>query len=77
MYFQIIDEIKHKKVVAIGKSIREISRLRKIYGDGKWRKMKGITRVRLSDKTICGVEIHSYEAHGIEKKEFKIKRIID
>ena len=77
MYFQIIDEIKHKEVVAIGKSIREISRLRKIYGDGKWRKMKGITRVRLSDKTICGVEIHWYEAHGIGKKEFKIKRIID
>ena len=77
MYFQIIDEIKHKEVVAIGKSIHEISRLRKIYGDGKWRKMKGITRVRLSDKTICGVEIHWYEAHGIGKKEFKIKRIID
>lgn len=76
MYFKIIGEIKDKEVIAVGRSIREISRLRRIYGDKRWRKLKGIATVRLSDNTICNAEIHWYEAHGIGKKEFKIKRII-
>ncbi len=49
----------------------------KYMGGDNWRKMKGITRVRLKDKTICTAEIHWYEAHGIGKKEFKIKRILE
>ena len=77
MYFEIIGEIEQKGTIAIGKSIREISRLRRVYGDGKWRKLRGITRIRLGDKSICTAEIHWYEAHGIGKKEFKIKRIIE
>ena len=77
MYFEIIGEIRDKETIADGKSIREISRLRKIYVGGNWRKMKGITKVRLKDKTICTAEIHWYEAHGIGKKEFKIKRILE
>ena len=44
-------------------------------GAAGWRKRKGIARVRLSDGTICLAEIHWYEAAGIGRKEFKIKRL--
>lgn len=48
-----------------------------MYGSGRWRKVKGIAKVKLSDNTIYNAEIHWYEAHGIGKKQFKIKRLLD
>jgi len=36
--------------------------------------MKGQATVELSDGTILLAEIHWYEAHGIGKKEFKLKK---
>lgn len=77
MNFEIIGEIITRKTIASGNSIREVARLRKIYGAGRWRKLKGMAKVRLPDKTICKAEVHWYEAHGIGKKEIKIKRILD
>lgn len=62
---------------AVGRKIRELARLRKQYGRGRWRKRKGIARVRLADETVHVAEIHWYEATGIGKKEFKIKRYLD
>ena len=38
---------------------------------------KGIARVRLSNGTVRLAEVHWYEAHGIGRKELKIKRYID
>lgn len=75
--FEIISKITDHETIAIGKSIRELPRLRKMYGRGRWRKMKGIAAVKLSDNTIHTAEIHWYEAHGIGKKQFKIKRLLD
>jgi len=77
MYFEIIGEITSIETIAVGKSIREIERLRKIYGSGRWRKRKGVAMVRLADGTVCKAEVHWYEAHGIGRKEFKIKRILE
>ncbi|HVS27394.1 MAG TPA: hypothetical protein VHE58_08895 [Burkholderiales bacterium] len=77
IYFEIIGEITDTKTFAVGSSIREIGRLRKFYGRGRWKKRKGTTRVRLSDGSIRLAEVHWYEAHGIGRKEFKIKRYID
>jgi hypothetical protein len=57
-------------------SIRELSRLRKVYGPGRWRKRKGIARIQLGDGTVRTAEIHWYEAQGIGRKELKIKRIL-
>lgn len=74
MNFEIIEKIKETKVVATGSSIREIGRLNKFYGKGRWRKLKGFTRIKLDDGAIYNAELHWYEAHGIGKKEFKIKR---
>ncbi len=77
MYFEIIGDITHAETFATGTSIREIDRLRKLYGRGRWRKRKGIARVRLEDGSIFVAEVHWYEAHGIGRRDFKIKRYID
>jgi hypothetical protein len=52
-------------------------RLRKFYGRGRWRKRKGVARVRLEDGEVRLAEVHWYEAHGIGRKELKIKRYLD
>jgi len=77
MYFEIVGDITHAETFAIGASIREIARLRKRYGRGRWRKRKGIARVRLEDGADRLAEVHWYEAHGIGRRDFKIKRYID
>lgn len=77
MFFEILGEITQVETFAIGSSIREIARPRKFYGKGRWRKRKGIAKVKLSDNTIHIAEIHWYETTGIGKKEFKIKRLLE
>ena len=77
MDFEILGEITHAETFAVGSSIRELARLRRLFGRGRWRKRKGIARVRLSDGSIRLAEIHWYEAHGIGRKQFKIKQYID
>jgi hypothetical protein len=76
MDFEILDEISQIETFAIGSGIREITRLRRIYGRGRWRKRKGITRVRLPDGSIHVAEVHWYEAAGIGRREFKIKHLL-
>jgi hypothetical protein len=75
--FQILGSISEIKTIAPGSGIREIARLRKVYGNGRWRKLKGVATVRFRDGTISRVELHWYEAHGIGKKKFKIKHYLD
>jgi hypothetical protein len=76
-HFEIIGEIDKIETIATGRSIRDLQRLRKQYGSGRWRKMKGIALVRLRNGQIRKAEIHWYKAHGIGKKKFKIKRFLD
>jgi len=73
MEFEILGRISEIETIATGSSIREIARLRRIYGRGRWRKCKGTARIRLADGEVCIAEIHWYEASGIGRKEFKIK----
>ena len=77
MYFEIIGQITDVKRIAVGSSIRERARLRKQFGPGRWRKLKGVATVRLANGTIRKVELHWYEAHGIGRKKLKIKRYLD
>jgi hypothetical protein len=77
MDFEVIGEITDVETFAVGSSIRELPRLRRIYGAGRWRKRKGAAQVRLTDGTICKAELHWYEAHGIGRKEMKIKQLLD
>ncbi|MDQ1351230.1 MAG: hypothetical protein QG657_1532 [Acidobacteriota bacterium] len=77
MNFEIIGNIQEIETIAVGGRIRDIMRLRKQYGYGHWRKLKGIATVRLADGRIGMAEVHWYEAHGIGKRKFKIKRFLD
>ncbi len=76
MYFDIIGEVIDQEIIATGSAIRELSRLNKVYGKGRWRKMKGRADIRLKDGTRKKAEVHWYEAHSIGKREFKIKRFL-
>ena len=77
MDFEVVGEISEVETIAIGSSIREVTRLRRAYGRGRWRKLKGVARVQLGDGRILLAEIHWYEAHGIGKREIKRKRFLD
>ncbi len=76
MYFQIVGDIERIETIAVGGRIREIMRLQKQFGLGRWRKLKGFARVSIGGQ-IRKAEVHWYEAHGIGKKKFKIKRFLD
>ena len=73
MDFEIVGEITQIEAIARGSGIRDRVRLRRQYGQGRWRKLKGIANVRLIDGSIRLAEIHWYEAHGLGKREFKLK----
>ncbi len=73
---EVIGDITEIETIAIGNSIRDLERLQKKHGRGRWRKLKGVATVRLPDNTTCFAEVHWYEAHGIGKRDIKVKRII-
>ena len=72
--FEILSEIRNVEIIARGQGVYIRRYLERTYGKGRWRKMKGIATVRLTEGTICQAEIHWFEAHGIGRKDFKIKR---
>ena len=76
MQFQVVGEITRKRTIAVGARIRELRRLSRIYGPGRWRKMKGVAKIRLPDDTIARAEVHWYEAHGIGRVDLKLKRLL-
>jgi hypothetical protein len=73
MDFEILGRITEIETIAVGSAIRDIARLRRQYGKGRWRKLKGVASVRLPDGKIRLAEIHWYEAHGIGRFDQKIK----
>jgi hypothetical protein len=76
VYFRIVGALTQVQTIAAGNAIREVQRLRRVYGRGRWRKRKGQARVELPDGTIRLAEVHWYEATGIGRKEHKIKRYL-
>jgi hypothetical protein len=73
MPFEIVGEITQVETIAVGSRIRDLPRLRRLYGRGRWRKLKGAALVRLQTGRIRKAELHWYEAHGIGRKEIKRK----
>ena len=71
--FKLVSQITNIEIIAVGNSIRDLARLSRIHGKGRWRKLKGIASVELPSGRIRVAEVHWYEAHGIGKKEMKIK----
>lgn len=76
MHFEIVGNVTDVETIATSTGIREIARLRRLYGRGRWRKRKGIAEVRLRSGELVRAELHWYEATGIGKREFKIKRFL-
>ena len=74
--FEILSEIRDVETIAAGQGVYIRRYLERTYGRGRWRKMKGKATVQLADGTICEAEIHWVEAHGIGRRDFKIKRVI-
>ena len=54
----ILGDITGVEVIATGTAIRDLPRLRRLYGAGRWRKMKGIARIRLHNGEIRLAELH-------------------
>jgi len=77
MPFEIIGEITDVETIAVGNAIRDVARLRRVYGPGRWRKLKGVATVRLRSGRLRLAELHGQEAHGIGKKEIKRKRYLE
>ncbi|MBC8372874.1 MAG: hypothetical protein ISS69_15165 [Phycisphaerae bacterium] len=77
MHFEIVGKIENVETVAVGGHIRDIMRLRRQFGLGRWRKLKGIALVRVSGDKTRKAEVHWYEAHGLGRKKMKIKRFLD
>jgi hypothetical protein len=77
VFFQVVGEITSIQTIAIGRRIRALARLKKLYGPGRWRKMKGAAMVRLAHGQLRRAELHWYEAHGVGKHGMKVKRLLD
>ena len=77
MPFEVVGRISAVQTIAANRNIRILRLLQKRFGKGRWRKLKGIANVRLSDGTIRLAELHWFEAHGIGKKQIRIKRFLD
>jgi hypothetical protein len=58
MNFEIISDITEIEAIAIGSKIRDVTRLRRMYGKGRWRKLKGVAKVRLRSGRIRLAELH-------------------
>lgn len=76
MDFEILGDITGIETIAAGSGIRELTRLRKRYGRGRWRKRKGVAEIRLRTGETVRAELHWYEATGIGRREFKIKQLV-
>ena len=77
MKFEIVGKIEATETIATGSRIRDLAHLQKAYGPGRWRKLKGVAFVKLPNGSVRHVELHWYEAHGIGRKDIKIKRYLD
>jgi hypothetical protein len=73
MNFEILGELRDIEVIAVGRKIRELPRLQRAYGKGRWRKMKGFATIQYLDGRIREAELHWYEADGIGRVDWKVK----
>ena len=74
---RVVPPIEVIENIAVSGSVRDLRRLRRAHGGRRWRKVKGSAYVELLTGEIRLAELHWYEAHGVGKKEMKIKRLLD
>lgn len=72
----VLGDIGDVETIATGRGVQIRRHLDRVHGKANWRKMKGVATVCLPDGSICRAEVHWFEAHGIGRKDIKIKRVI-
>ena len=77
MPFEVVGSISRIETIATGTRVRALERLQRVYGKGRWRKLKGVAVIRLESGRIRKAELHWYEAHGIGRREIKRKHYVD
>ncbi len=77
MFFEVVGEISNVETIAVGRRIRRRAQLNRLYGKGRWRKMKGEALIRLPSGMLWRAELHWYEAHGVGRHDLKLKRYLD
>jgi len=77
VHFELVSAITGAVTIAAGRAIRDLARLRRRYGLGRWRKRKGVASVRLSSGRVRRAELHWYEAHGVGRVNMKVKGFLD
>lgn len=75
--FRLRGPITDIEVIAIGRKIRSLNLLLRLYGRGRWRKLKGRALVELPDSSVIWAELHWYEAHGIGRVDLRVKRLLE
>jgi hypothetical protein len=75
--FELLSELADMEIIAVNLSIRERRRLQAQFGGRRWRKLKGIGRVRFPNGAVRLAEVHWYEAHGVGQRKMKVKRVLD
>ena len=73
---ELLGEIADIETIAVGSRICDLRRLKRDYGLGRWRKLKGKANVRLPDGSVARAEVHWYEMTSVGRKEIKIKRLL-
>ena len=77
MRFRIVGSLSQVETIATGRAIRTLKELRKRFGRGRWRKMKGVATIELERGAIRKAELHWYEVHGVGRVLMKVKRYVD
>ena len=75
--FELLGELTTIEIIAVNLSIRERQQLRDQFGGRRWRKLKGVGRVRFPNGVVRMAEVHWYEAHGVGRRKMKVKRVLD
>jgi hypothetical protein len=75
--FELLSQLTDIEIIAVNQSIRELRDLKERFGGKRWRKLKGVARVRFPNGEIRLAEVHWYEAHGVGRRKMKIKRVLD
>jgi hypothetical protein len=65
--FEILGRLRDIETIASGRAIQELRRLRKFYGRGRWRKVKGVATIRLPNGSACEASFTGTTRTGSEK----------
>lgn len=75
--FELLGEVTDIEAIAVNLSIRDRRQLTDRHGGRRWRKLKGVGLVRFPNGEVRRAELHWYEAHGVGRRDMKVKRVLD